>query len=566
MVTRIARAAAVLLVVAVAWAMYRPDVSRPFDILDFGEFLPLLKANNGLFDQFTAVMQYNADRSGRANVVPTIAAVLKWRMFGSWTPGWQLAHAVVMLVVMLQVTALIRRCGATWLGAGAAALVFLLAPAAAESWVRLTVGEPLGMIVILGLALRASHFQQTPRWQREVVLFSVGAVLVLLTKELMAPTIVLPLVPALTWQPSGEFARPRASRRNAWLVGAVGAASVATLIPLLLLYTRASSSAFASHYGRNFQSPVLVLVHWITALIPFDLLRAPGTIMWVLAILGFTVLLAAGWRIGTHDQQNGARARWMLTGATLFPLLGVIAYSPWTQYEDRYAFPYLVGTAVLVGMTTSYLQRYSTRGRWWASAAVGVPLLFAAGGAAEYASHADSMQRSFDNIVSIVKETRDIDSVLVVAEARPAGMEWTGLGPSLFRLAAATDRPWPPARDIQCPEARARAGRSPRVAIVIFLSMCGDVKPARRVVTYYRRFDWQRWSLALDSVHADVVSPAETVKAVSVMRSLPAGDRAEWNDRRAQPAGVPAATRRRRVSPAPADFPAANSRGDKAFR
>lgn len=496
-----------LCVVAIAWVIYRPDLARPFDMLDFGEFLPLLKANSELVDQFSAIMHYNADRSGRANVVPTIAAVLKWRLFGAWTPGWQITHAFVMLLVMLQVGVLVRRLGATALGALAAALVFLVAPAAAESWVRLTVGEPVGMTVVLGLALRAQHFQDTPRWRREIALFSVGAPIVLLTKELMAPAIALPVVLALLWQPNGEFSRPRVTNRNMALLFSVGAASIVTMLPLLLLYFRASSSAYASNYGRVYQSPAQVLVHWVAALAPFDLLQFAEPAGLVLAILGMTVLLASGWRIGFRSTTQANRARWLLAGAVLFPLSGAIAYSPWPHYEHRYAYPYLVGAALLVGMATSYLQRYSRSGRWWAIMSSGVTLCFAASGAARSAAHADSLQRVVDSVVDNVANLRGIDSVLVVANARPTGLEWTGLGPSLLRLAAATDRPWPPSREIQCPEARSRAAHPQRVSIVIFLSKCGDVPQAQRVVTYYRWFDWRRWSLTLDSVHADVVRP-----------------------------------------------------------
>ena len=480
----------------------------------------MLKVHSGLVDQFNAIMHYNADRSGRANVVPTIAAVLKWRLFGTWTPGWQLAHAFVMLVVMLQIGTLVRRLGATLLGAVAAALVFLVAPAAAESWVRLTVGEPVGMMVILGMTLRSQRFQVTARWRREVVLFSVGAAVVLLTKELMAPAIALPVAMALMWQPSGEFARPQATRRNSALVFAVGAASLVTMVPLLWLYWRASSSAFAASYGQVYQSPAQVLVHWIASLVPFDLMHSPGTLMWLLAILGLTVLLASGWRVGFHDAAHGRRARWLLSGAILFPLAGAIAYAPWSQYEDRYAFPYLVGTALMVGMAISYLQRYSRSGRWCAALSCGVALCFAASGAGMYAAHADSAQRTVDAVLRDVATLRGVDSVLVVADPRPAGLEWTGQGPALFRLAGATDRRWPPTRDIRCTEAAERADQTQRVAVVIFLSMCGDVAPSRRVVTYYRRMDWRRWSFVRDSVHADVISPVDTISAT---RASPSG-------------------------------------------
>jgi hypothetical protein len=89
--------AAVALIVM--WAIYRPERVRPFDILDFGEVVPVLKSTSGLWQQLLTLLDYGASQHGRVNLIQIVAGTLKWRAFGEWTPGWQFSQAVTMFAV-----------------------------------------------------------------------------------------------------------------------------------------------------------------------------------------------------------------------------------------------------------------------------------------------------------------------------------------------------------------------------------------------------------------------------------------------------------------------------------
>ena len=490
--------------VVIAWAVYRPDRARPFDFLDFGEFLPLVRGASDFTSQVSSIVDYNAGQSGRANLVQIVIAVMKWRLFGFWTPGWQLAHAAVMLVVVAQAYLLLRRLDATKLGAVIGASVFLIAPAAARGFVRLTMGEPVGMIAVFAMALRATRFQGAQRWFREAWFFAFGTVFVLLTKEVMAPALLFPLAIALTLQPEGGVGGPRWTSRNRVLVLMAGVAALVTLIPLAQLYFQATTSALASQYGRAWQSPGGVLAICIATLVPFHLVPTQTSVMWALAVGGLAFLLSTGWRHGLHDPVDRRRARWLLSGALLFPFAGALAYAPWPAYDERYAYPYLVATSLLAGMAASYLQRASPNGTLWAAVSWGPVALFAASGAAAYASRADAVQRASDAVVEAVASAPNIDSV-VFATAWPTEPAWTGLGPTFFRLAAATDRPWPPTREVRCASIPRILEASDRTAIVAFASHCGaGLRGTQSVTAVHRSGEWSRWRMAVDTVRAEI--------------------------------------------------------------
>jgi hypothetical protein len=484
------------------WAIYRPDRPRPFDILDFGEFVPLLKQADGWWSQFTALLDYNASQSGRANVVQIAAAVSRWRWFGDWTPGWQLTQAAAMGIVVAQSFVLLRRLGTTALAAAIGASIFLFAPAAARGFVRLTMGEPIGMIFVLGLSLRAIGFQERERWTRDVWWFAAGSALVILTKELMAPTLVLPVWLALTTS-DGSMSRPLWSRRNVVLVGTVAIASLATLIPLAIVYLTASSTAFSSAYGSSAQSAAGMIAIWIATLVPFDLVPRQPSAMWAGAVVAFIGLLASGWWIAFHDAGEGRRSKRLFTAAVLFPVLGVLSYAPWPAFEERYSFPYLVGPIVLVAFAVSHLQRTSRTG---AAVALTCALVIGAiglSGAAAHASRADAVQRAADQLVVAVN-AQGADSVFVGTRtlAVPA---WIGLGPTLSRLAAATDRPWPPTRDVRCGDIDSLVASRARAAVIAFATHCPlGTWSSMRITTVHRFIDWSRWRVASDSVQVGI--------------------------------------------------------------
>jgi hypothetical protein len=166
------------------------------------------------------------------------------------------------------------------------------------------------------MTIRATRFHDNPRWRRECAILGAGIVTLILTKELLAPLILLPVVVALTMRRDGTFSTPSRSARNIALFLTVLVATAATMAPVVIIYLSADSSSYASLYGREMQSPVALLAIWLSGLVPFDLVGAPGNAGWLIAFVGATILLAAGWRIGFDFDR---RAPWLFPSQGCWP-------------------------------------------------------------------------------------------------------------------------------------------------------------------------------------------------------------------------------------------------------
>src|SRR4029453_903363 len=66
--------------------IYQPFAARPFDVWDFGEFLPLLRNNPTFLTQLKALLRYYGEDQGRLNVIPYFFIVMKWSLFGWHVP------------------------------------------------------------------------------------------------------------------------------------------------------------------------------------------------------------------------------------------------------------------------------------------------------------------------------------------------------------------------------------------------------------------------------------------------------------------------------------------------
>jgi hypothetical protein len=495
-------AGAGLLAILVGWTIYRPDVERPFHILDFSEFLPLLQSAPGVGARFTALTEYYADQ-GRLNLVPYAAIAVKYTLFGTWSPGWQLARAALMLTLVGLAFAFLRRVGASRAGAIVGAAFFLVAPPAAEGWIRLTMAEPLGAAFILAMSLRAARFQRAVRWTREVVLLGLGAVAVLLTKELLAPALLLPVTLALTMRDSGVLGLPAPSRRNVVLLLTVAGVALATLWPMALLFERARPASFAAEYGARFQSPGDVAFNLMYAFLPFDFAATRSVAVFLFTAVLSLVLILGGWGVGFLQPQERGRGRWLLAIAVFVPLCGVLAYLPWPAYQGFYALPYLTGLSLLAGTSVTWVERYARGGLSFVLAGWGALLLLATSAAQARAARTDATQRLTDAVVRDVARLPGIDSVIVPARNTPV-QSWQGLGPTLERFASATGRPWPPTRGATCPPPDLQA--RPRSAFVFFAAQCPWSGGGAAAVTLrYRRFDWPAFRAVTDSVRADIV-------------------------------------------------------------
>ena len=504
--TRRTLAIVVVALVALALAIYRPDKSRPFNMTDFSELLPLLDGHDHIVDRTLALVDYYATQ-GRFNVVAYAWIAIKWTLVGGASPGWQVMRAVLMLTLFLLSFVLLRRLGASRLGGLIGASVFFFAPSASDGWVHLTMAEPLGAAIALSMSLLATRFQRSAHWQRDAMLMSVGAAVLILTKELLAPLLFFPLVLALSLQPDGTFAWPSRSQRNVGLVLGVVIASFVAIGPVVWLYLRGDESAYASMYGRATPSVGGTLANWVSALVPFELAVFPTSVPWALAVVGFFGLVGAGWRMGFLTGRDSMRAPWLLAIASLVPLLGVLAYVPNPWYARFYSLPLMIGTALFIGMAATYVHQLAARGTAWAVGAWVTMSIFSAGSAWEFATARDAEQRRNDRVIAIVANSVIADSVHVAVTQLPA-YEWLGLGALMNRFAAATRRPWPLTRDISCEQARGELETRPALVIVNLVSSCMLQAPGHTVVSQpYKRVDWPRLRVVNDSAHADIFPP-----------------------------------------------------------
>lgn len=141
--------------IALALVLYRPWQHRPFDVLDFAAFLPLLQQHHGVGAQFAALVDYYANQHGRLNLLPYMFIALKWSLFGWRTELWQFARFLEMCAVVVLAYRLLRRLGATVGAAVPGACLFIVGATATGAWVRLTMAEPLGLLLILTAFLLA---------------------------------------------------------------------------------------------------------------------------------------------------------------------------------------------------------------------------------------------------------------------------------------------------------------------------------------------------------------------------------------------------------------------------
>jgi hypothetical protein len=492
------------LLVVFAWCVYRPDRARPLHIIDFSEFIPHLESETGFVARTRALVEYYASQ-GRFNVVPYVLLAAKWEAFGWWSPGWQICRAALMLALFGLTIVLLRRLGASRLGAIIGGSVYLWAPSAGDGWVHLTMAEPLGAAIMLAMAIRAMRFQSVQRWQREVAIMAGATALLIWTKELMAPALLLPVCLALTVREDGSFAMPKRSRRNVSLVAAIALASVVAMVPIAVLYLTAGESAYASMYGRGIPSLSGLIAIWIAALLPFEAIIVPANFVWALAVAGFVVLLAAGWRAGLRDPEARKRALGLLSFALVLPLAGILAYLPNPWYAQFYTLPYLIGAALLLAMAVTYLQ--SVRAGALAAGASLAMLAHPVTSSSTMAARTDAVQRRDDRVIAFVADSVLADSVHFATKVVPP-YDWLGFGAAMRRISAVQGRPWPPARYIDCRQARQTLASRPGLVTVDFESSCALKARDMKVISQsFRRVDWRRFQLVVDSAHADVILP-----------------------------------------------------------
>jgi len=500
-----------LLVAAAAW-IYTPGAPRPFDIVDFAEFLPLLQEGSGPVDRFVRFVGFYAGDHGRLNLVAYAGLVLKWELFGGNVALWQWARFGELLLLTVLVHVACRRLHATPLGGAAGASLFLVARASGEGWTRVTLGEPLGLILFLVALLLAAGWRRDPSPRRGagIALLVAGSIL---CKEMLVGLVPVLLATGLFRDAEGRFdpTQPPVRLRPflAWtLVAAVVAFGASALTALA-----SSGEGFTTMYGEGTTSVDRFL----------DLLQRPWQLQgqrgfpdsWSLPANTLVALLtlaggAVAWRQGGAERRHLAVVGTLAAGVAL---AFAVLYLPWPFFRLYYGMPFLFGPALLLAAAVSACDR---AGRW-PRIAVLVGVLVVAVGAgtssARAARAAIALQRTHGEVIDALAGRTDLDTVFVV-RPQVGPLSWIGTGPSLGNFARATGRPAMPALlDRPCStRTDTTAGGAP-TSVVSYLNGCGPLGDASHLIRHPVdgwTLQWRGLRRGTDTIGADLRLPPPT--------------------------------------------------------
>ena len=502
-----ARAAILAIGIALTAITYLPFAARPFDVLDFGEFLPLIRSNPTFLTQLKALLRYYVEDQGRLNVIPYFFIVTKWFFFGWHVPLWQTARFIEMWLIVAGVYVVLRDLGIARFGALCGAALFVVAPPAMAVWVRLTVAEPFGTLLLLLATHLATGYQEDERWRLRA-----GAIVLLLlaiafTKEMLLATTPFVLAVACTRSPDGRFEPLRASHRNRYLVGLAGSVLSVAAMAIVWVALHAKADSLARQYGTvavsidNFLAPLLLF------LLPGYSLGFPAfPRALIIADEVFLAILAGGWWLAFRNAVDKSEMRRRLAIPLLLLLPAALVYVPW-HVEVAYGLPFLLAPAFLLGYALTSIQGFYKRRVVLIGALTLLILVSCAISAHHFARRALALQRVNAAVAARIAASTAQDSTLVTM-ATPPKLAWIGPGPTLARyVLATTGHPVvSPVRDISCAELEPALQASSRLLIVSYHFRCGSLShPDVILRRYFRYLDLSTLALSVDSVRADLL-------------------------------------------------------------
>jgi hypothetical protein len=488
--------------------IYLPFAARPLDMEDFGEFLPLLRNNPTFLTQLEALLRYYVEDQGRLNVIPYFFITTKWFFFGWLVPLWQTARFLQMWLIVIGVYIVLRELGVARFGALCGAALFVVAPPGMAAWVRLTLGEPLGTLLLLLATYLAIGYQQDERWR----LRAIGIVLLLLaiafTKEMLLVATPFVLAVACSRGPDGRFQPFRASHRNRYLVGlSVTVLSVAA-VAIVWVALHAHADAFARQYGKVALSVYQFLAPFVLFLLPgYSGIGSVFPTTLVIADEVFLAILAGGWWLAFRSAADRSEMRRRLLIPLLLLLPGALVYVPWDVIQVTYGLPFLLSPAFLLGYALTSIERYYRRRVVLIRALTILILASCAISAHRFARRDLALQQVNAGVAARIAASTAQDSTLVTVGRRPSLVSM-GPGPTLARyVLATTGHPVVgPVRNILCAELEPALQASSKLLIVSYHFRCGSLsQPDVSLRRYYRYLDLSTLVLSVDSVRADLL-------------------------------------------------------------
>lgn len=435
-----------------ALVMYRPWVPRPFDTLDFSEFLPLLTGAEGPLDRFLTLVRYYGGEHARVNLASYAALALKWSLFGDQVALWQWARFGQMLLLVAGVALVLRKLRVGTLGALTGAGLFVVAKVAGEAWTRLTMGEPLGILAILAALWLSIGWRDAKHPDRRALAVALLATIAVLAKEMVAGVLPFLWLIGVATDGEGRFGPPKldaAGRR--WLV-------LSATLPILvfggaaLLALQGGAQAFTSIYGEA-EGGVARFVRLLARPWLLQGMRVEVMALLLPANTLFAVLLLVGVRRGVAGTERRAAFLWGGLGALSLSVAIAVLYSPWPYFNFYYGLPFLLGPALLLGYALDELVELAGRAAWVPWVAASLMLLASAPSTAHTAAFNLALQQVNGEGTAALGRFPGAERI-VLASRDMVHLSWAGTAPTLRRYALATGVTTvpPEAVDLSCPE------------------------------------------------------------------------------------------------------------------
>lgn len=496
--------ALILVVVALsAGVVYRPWLDAPFEMTDFGEFLPILRHTATFVGRYSALSRYYGAQ-GRYYPLALLALDAKWAVFGLNVVGWQLARAITMIAVGTLLGTLLVRLGANTRAAVLAALLVVVGRGAVPLWLKVHLSDPLGMLFVLSSAMLATALPTTRRPWPVAMAAAAPLAAAVLTKETFVAAAPFVVLVGLGRDADGAWRVPSRDRRS--LAPAVGVASALVITGVLLVMHHTGASA--GGYSSNYRLSSVTLSHTASVAGNMFLPWAPRPFGVTNAVYAAVVLF--GWLAMARHARSRLAVLVAALAAVALPAAGTAVYLPWAIVAPYYAGPFLIGGALMLAMALTAIDGSRSRViRIGASAAIAM-LCLADGAAARRASDTFRAQRSLDaSVATSLAALAGRGTMVTAATDHPIGL-YTGRMAAYGR--AILDAPFPPVREQPCEVAHMLA-RTGRTLVLVYGGECGaawtDVaRPSRALRRLFSYVSFTTATLRPDSVRADIWLPS----------------------------------------------------------
>lgn len=483
-----------------AWLLYRPEIARPFDYVDFPDNILILKAHTGFLDRFQALM---AAYQGHGRWSPVTMSLLaaQWSWFEWWTPGWQLLRFTLLGGATGLTYWLCRRLGLSASGASVGAALLVVSPPAVTGWIRLSTAEPVGLLfVLIASILALSPSSRGTSWSMAIMLL-----LLMWTKEIMTASFLLPILLATVVAPRLGSGRDASAERQFTRLVPCIVVFILGALPILATYLNAPVGAFATRYGNSSASIGDVIGATLTALLPFAPIANGNAMPLLIAVSSLLLLLLAGW-YHTLLRRAPFRREILLLGIAL-PVTGAVIYAPWPDYLLVYALPFLLAGVLVIGRAVSSLAASTLPSRTVAVTCVGVVLSTSTAQAFNDASRTRALHMAVATTVRQVAGIPGIDTVLVAVAAEQFDARGN-FGSRFWLYARAIDLRWPMIRDVPCDS----VDRKPEAGTLLLRvnAMCEGARSWTDTITIpHRRFDWPNPIPRYDELRVDILRRRE---------------------------------------------------------